>query len=73
MIKFYFVPTVGRPQLISQRSLSGLLKDAATNVSFRNLYPTDPSNTGSIRAVIDANRNVVEINEANNETTIRIP
>lgn len=74
VIKCYFVPSgVGSERLLSQRSLLGLLRGATTNASFRYPYSSNPSNTGSIRAVIDADNTVTESNEANNEAMRSIP
>ncbi len=74
VIKFYFVPSIGgSPQLLEQRSYLGLLKGATTNIAFRKQYTSNPSGTGSIRAVIDANNTVIESNETNNEATRSIP
>ena len=72
-IKFYFVPNVGSPWLIGERSLLGLRKGATTNLSLRKLTASDPSGQGSVRAVIDEVNSVKESNELNNEATRNIP
>ncbi len=74
VIKFYFVPSGGgTSQLLEQRSYTGLLNGAATNLAFKKQYSSNPSGTGSIRAVIDANNDVTESNEINNEAVKNIP